>query len=163
SVLGSGIRVVVQGDATQGVMTVNNNTIHEVANADVITLTGQNGNGNASTVFNGTARFKVTNNVMPAPSGSNQSLCGIPNTACGLNGIFVLADEKMPVCNAITGNNIYDVTTMNGSFDVYLAERAGPPAGAQLTVEGTGGSNSTFIQANNTLAGANKFIDEGGN
>src|SRR5262249_45735618 len=74
SVIGSGIRVVVQGDATQGVVTVNNNTIHEVANADVITFFGQNGNGNASTTFNGTARFKITNNVMPQPSGSNQAL-----------------------------------------------------------------------------------------
>jgi hypothetical protein len=163
SVLGSGIRVVVQGDATQGVITVDNNTIHEVANADIITFFGQNGNGINSTVFNGSAKFKITNNVMPLPSGSNQALCGTPNTACASNGIFVLADEKMAVCNAITGNNIYDVTTMNGSFDVYLAERAGPPTGAQLTVEGTGGSNMTFIQNNNTLAGANKFIDEGGN
>jgi hypothetical protein len=163
SVLGSGIRVVVQGDATQGAVTVNNNTIREVANADVITFFGQNGNGNASTVFNGAARFKITNNVMPQPSGSNQALCGPAATPCALNGIFVLADEKMPVCNVITGNNIYDVTTMNGSFDVYLAERAGPPTGAQLTVEGTGGSNATFIQGNNTLTGGNKFIDEGGN
>ena len=52
---------------------------------------------------------------------------------------------------------------MNGSFDIYLAERIGPPAGAQLTVEGTGGSNSAYIIANNTLAGAQKFVDEGAN
>jgi hypothetical protein len=42
-------------------------------------------------------------------------------------------------------------------------QRAGPPAGAQLTVEGTGGSNATYLQGNNTLAGSNKFLDEGSN
>jgi len=77
-----------------------------------------------------------------------------------------LADEGTPVCTVITGNTIYDVTAVGvggGAADIYLAERAGPPAGAQLTVEGTGGSNSAYIQANNTLAGASKFIDEGAN
>ena len=101
--------------------------------------------------------------VEAAPSGSNLGLCGPANTPCADSGIFVLADEFFPVCTIITGNSIYDVSTMNGSFDIYLAERAGPPAGAQLTVEGTGGSNSTYIQANNTLTGAAKFIDEGAN
>ena len=74
-----------------------------------------------------------------------------------------LADEASPVCNVITGNSIYDVTTANGFADVYLAERGGPPAGAQLTVEGTGGSNSAYILANNTLAGSSQFTDEGAN
>jgi len=99
---------------------------------------------------------------MPANSGTNLNLgCGGP---CTDDGIFALADEDMPVCAVMTGNNIYDVTTgPAGVSDIYLAERAGPPAGAQITVEGTGGSNSTYLQANNTLAGANKFIDEGGN
>ena len=67
------------------------------------------------------------------------------------------------MCNILTGNTIYDVTTMNGSSDIYLAERTGPPTGAQLTVEGTGGSNSTYIQSNNVLAGISPFTDEGGN
>jgi hypothetical protein len=139
---------------------VSNNTIHEVPNADIITLFGQNGNASSGT---NKARFKTVNNIMPAPSGSNLSLCGPANTACASTGIFVLADEGTPVCNVITGNNIYDVTTMNGSSDIYLAERVGPPTGALLTVEGTGGSNTTYIQANNTLAGPSPFIDEGAN
>ena len=50
-----------------------------------------------------------------------------------------------------------------GAADIYLAERAGPPANAQLTVEGTGGSNSTYIVGNNSLTGGSKFLDEGGN
>ena len=157
---GSGIRAVVQGTATQGVISITNNTIRETPNADIITAIGQNG---AASSPSASARFKITGNIMPQPSGSNLSLCGPPNTACASNGIFVLADEGSPVCNVITGNNIYDVSTMNGSFDIYLAERAGPPAGAQLTVEGTSGSNLVYILANNTLAGAAKFIDEGGN
>jgi hypothetical protein len=160
SVIGNGIRGVIQGQNTQGSLTISNNTIREVVNADVITLVGQNGSATTGT---GTAKFKVVNNAMPTPSGSNQSLCGPANTACALNGIFALADEAFPVCMVMTGNNIYDVTTMNGANDIELAERSGPPAGAQLTVEGTGGSNSTYIQANNTLAGPSKFLDESNN
>ena len=98
---------------------------------------------------------------MPAPTGSNLALCGPANSPCGENGLFVLADEATPVCTVITGNNIFDLSAFG--FDIYLAERGGPPAGAQLTVEGTGGSNSTYIQANNTLAGVSKFLDEGAN
>jgi hypothetical protein len=156
---GSGIRAIVQGSATQGVIKINNNTIRETANADIISVAGQNG---AASSPSATARFQITNNTMPAPSGSNLSLCGPANTACASNGIFVLADEGSPVCNIITGNNIYDLSTMNGNSDIYLAERAGPPAGASLTVEGTGG-NSAYIQANNTLAGPVKYTDEGAN
>jgi len=159
SVFGSGIRVVVQGQNTQGNVTVSNNTIREVVNADIMTFFGQNGAGASGT---NAARFKITNNAMPTPSGSNQSFCGPPATPCASNGIFVLADEGTPVCTVITGNSVYDVSTMNGSFDIYLAERTGPPAGAQLTVEGTGGSNSAYIIANNTLAGASDFFDESG-
>ena len=65
--------------------------------------------------------------------------------------------------NQIIVGSIYDVTTMNGSFDIYLAERAGPPVLAQLKVEGVAASVSAFILANNTLTGANKFVDEGAN
>ena len=157
---GSGIRVVVQGQNTQGSVTVSNNIIREVPNAAILNFFGQNG---AAASGSNSAHFKIVNNTMSAPSGSNLSLCGPANTPCADTGIFILADEGTPVCNVITGNNIYDVTTMNGSFDVYLAERSGPPAGAQLTVEGTGGSNSAYILANNTLAGASKFLDEGAN
>jgi hypothetical protein len=156
---GSGIRAVVQGSATQGVVAITNNTIRETPNADIITAIGQNG---AAASPSATARFRITGNNLPQPSGSNLSLCGPVNTACAGNGIFVLADEGSPVCNVITGNTVFDLSTMNGTAGVYLAERAGPPAGSQLTVEGTG-SVSAFIQANNTLAGALKFIDEGGN
>lgn len=160
---GSGIRAVVQGTATQGVITISNNTIREVPNADIITVFGQNGaasSSSASAIF----KFKIVNNTMPALTGSNLSLCGPANTPCASNGIFVLADEGVAVRNIITGNNIYDVSSVFGGIsDIYLAERVGPPAGSQLTVEGTGGSNSVYIQANNTLAGPQKFIDEGGN
>ena len=157
--IGNGIRLVVQGNS-QGNIEVDNNTIREVVNANVIIAVGQQGVNNVDGT--GSANFKITNNVMPAPTGSFQNLCGLPNTPCAENGIFVLADETEPVCAVITGNNIYDVVTMNGSFDVYLAERAGPLAGAQLTIQGTG-AVTTFINANNTLAGANKSIDENGN
>jgi hypothetical protein len=160
SSFGSGIRAVVQGSATAGVISITNNTIREVPNGDIITAIGQNGAGSSPSA---SARFKILNNSMPQPSGSNQSFCGPLNTACASNGIFVLADEGSLVCNTITGNSIYDLSLMNGIADIYLAERTGPPAGAQLTVEGTGGDNSIYIQANNTLAGPSPFIDESGN
>ena len=157
---GSGIRVVVQGVATQGVVSVTNNTIREVPNADIMTLIGQNG---AASSPSASARFKIMGNNLPAFSGSNLSLCGPANSPCPGNGIFVLADEGSAVCNLITGNTIFDVSPIGGGFDIFLAERAGPPVGSALTVEGTGGSNSTYIQANNTLAGPQKFVDEGAN
>jgi hypothetical protein len=154
---------VIQGQNTQGIVTVSNNTVREVPNAAVLNFFGQNGAASSGT---NTARFKITGNTLIAPSGSNLSLCGPANTACGDNGLFILADEGTPVCNIITGNTIYDVTAVGvggGAADVYLAERIGPPAGAQLTVEGTGGNNLTYINANNTLAGASKSLDEGTN
>ena len=70
--IGSGIRAVVQGQNTQGAITISNNTIREVVNADIITLIGQNGD---ATTGSNTARFKVVNNAMPLPSGSNEDLC----------------------------------------------------------------------------------------
>jgi hypothetical protein len=158
--IGSAIRAVIQGRTTQGSITISNNTLRETVNADIITLFGQEGSATAGTT--GSARFNVMNNVMPTPSGSTQALCGPANTPCAANGIFVLADEAFPVCVNITGNNIYDVSTMNGTAGVYLAERVGPPTGAQLTVQGSGAS-TTFIASNNTIAGINKVIDEGGN
>ena len=82
---------------------------------------------------------------------------------CYLDGISVLADEDMPVCTVITGNSIFDVVPFNGNADIYLAIRTGPPTGAVLRVEGTGGSNSTYIQANNTLSGSSKYTDESAN
>ncbi len=156
---GNGIRCVVQGQTTQGDITVNNNTVRECAIATPFNFFGQNG---AAASGSATVRYKITNNTAPLPSGTNVDVCGT-NTPCIDAVLFILADEGTPVCNVITGNNFFDATAMNGGADIYLAERAGPPAGAQLTVEGTGGSNSTYIQANNTLAGASKFIDEGGN
>jgi hypothetical protein len=141
-------------------VTVTNNTIRETPNAAILNFIGQNGAAASGT---NTARFKISNNSMPALRDPTCRWCGPANTACADSGIFVLADEGTPVCTIITSNTIYDLSTMNGSFDIYLAERAGPPVGAQLTVEGTGGSNATFIQANNTLAGASKFVDEGAN
>ncbi len=156
---GNGIRAVVQGQNTRGDITINNNTVRECAIAVPINVIGQNGAAASGTA---TMRFRVTNNTLPQPSGTNVDVCGT-NTPCIDAVLFILADEASPVCNVITGNNFFDATTMNGGADIYLAERIGPPAGAQLTVEGTGGSNSTYIQANNTLAGPSKFLDEGGN
>jgi hypothetical protein len=156
---GNGIRVVIQGQATQGVVAVTNNSISEVSNASIMSFIGQNGNASSPSA---SARFKIMGNTMPAISGSNLSVCGPANTACADAGISVLADEGSSVCNLITGNSVYDLSPFNGSYGIYLAARTGPPAGSQLRVEGTGGSNSSYIQANNTLAGSLKFIDENG-
>jgi len=163
---GNGIRAVVQGQNTQGVVTIDGNQIREVSNAGngIISIFGQNG---AAATGTGTARFKVTNNTITRPSGTNLNLgCGGP---CDDDGIFILADEGFPVCASIATNNIFDVTTEpGGAFDVYLATRTGPPAGAHITIQtGVNGGNSAaalaFINGNNTLNGANKSFDEAGN
>jgi hypothetical protein len=154
SAIGFGLRVASQGNATHTFLTVNNNTFHEIANQDVMEFVAQDG---AATTTTGQANFKITNNTITAASGTNQ----FGGTEQGGLGIFVLADETMPVHTIITGNNI-STTLPAGEFDVYLAERTGPPAGATLSVEGTG-SVSSFIIANNTLNDANKFFDEEGN
>ncbi len=154
---GNGIRAVIQGVATQAAITINNNTIREVPNATLINLFAQNG---AATTGFGSARFKVTNNTMPQPTGSNLGLGGPANTPIADTGIFMLADEDGIGTALITGNTIYDVSVFSGSFDVYLAQRDGPPANSQLRIEGTT-SVSSYILANNTLTGGSKFIDEG--
>ncbi len=168
--LGNGIRLVVQGDSTQGFYTVDGNTIHEVPNGGngIISLFSQD--GVASVSGTGSARFKITNNTLPAPSGTNQSIgCGA-GVPCLDSGIFLLADQHNSACALITGNNIFDVTAFpaTATSDVYLAERTGPAAGATITVQtGSNGGNSAaalaFINANNTLAGSSKSIDEEGN
>jgi hypothetical protein len=163
---GTGIRVIRQGDSTQGFFTIDGNTIREVPNAGngIITLQSQSGAAGAGTGF---TRFKVTNNTLPAPSGTNVNLgCGGP---CLDEGIFLLADDGQAACALITGNNIFDVTPYPGhTADVYIATRTGAPAGASMTIQtGSNGGNSAaalaFINANNTLNGANKSIDESGN
>ena len=165
---GAGVRMVVQGDATQGYFTVDSNTIREVPNSDVIIAFTQNGDAVSGTGF---ARFKITNNILPQPSGTNIDLgCGPvgSHTPCGAadGNIFVFADEHNTNCALITGNQVFDATTMNGSWDVYLAARTGPPAGAAITVQTGAAGNSAaaiaFINANNTLNGANKSHDESG-
>jgi hypothetical protein len=155
SAIGNGLRVAAQGDNTQWSLTVNNNTFHEVANQDVISFVAQDGAGVSS--HGTTANFKITNNTVTAATGTTQ----FGGTEQGGLGIFVLADEGVPVHTVITGNNI-STTQPAGEFDIYLAERTGPPTGSSLSVEGTG-SVSSFIIANNTLHDANKFFDEEGN
>jgi hypothetical protein len=153
SAIGNGLRVAAQGNATHWFVTINNNTFHEVANQDVMEFIGQNG---AATSGSETMNFKITNNTITTATGTNQ----FGGTVQGGLGIFVLADEAAPVKTVITGNNVS--VTGAGEFDVYLAERTGPPAGSTLSVEGTG-TVSSYIQANNTLNGANKYFDEEGN
>lgn len=165
--IGSGIRVVVQGQNTQGSVVVNSNTIREVPNASVMVFISQNGNATTGT---GTAKFKITNNTLPLASGSNLSLCGPANQPCPENAISILADEGYPACTIITGNTVADPSSLqngDGYVPFYLAERSGPPPGAQLTVEGTGVSTTAYILANNTVTnddpGFPNAIDEGGN
>ena len=164
---GTGIRVVRQGGSTQGFFTIDGNTIREVPNAGngIISLFSQNGAAASGT---GNTRFKVTNNVLPTPTGTNLSLgCGA-GVPCLDSGIFLLADEGDDACALITGNNIFAVSSYpGGTYDVYLAARVGPPAGSAITVQtGVNGGNSAaalaFINANNTLAGTRTSTDESG-
>jgi VCBS repeat-containing protein len=161
SAIGNGIRVDAEGFDTNWFLTINNNTINEVPNAQQILIVAQDGSGS---VYHGmTADFKITNNTITAPHGTNQDLGLGPGVPVGGDaGIEVIADEGVPVHTVITGNTVYDTSTTNGAADIYIAERTGPATGATLTVEGTG-TVSGFIIANNTLAGASKFLDEEGN
>ncbi len=164
---GAGIRAYVQGDNTQGSFTISNNTIREVPNSDVIIAFAQNGRG----VTNSTsARFQITNNTLPQPSGTNLSLgCGT-NTPCAApeGVIWVYADEGVHNCALVTGNVVYDAQwTPAGNFDVFLSARTGPPAGSAVTIQtGANGGNSaaalSYINSNNTLNGTNKSFDESG-
>ena len=165
---GTGIRLVRQGDSTQGFFTVDGNTIREVPNAGngIISLFSQNGRAVSGS---GSTRFKITNNILPTPSGTNLSIgCGA-GVPCLDSGIFLLADEGDSACALITGNNIFGVSAYpGGTADVYLATRTGPPAGASMTIQtGVNGGNSAaalaFINANNTLAGSSKSMDESAN
>ncbi len=72
---GAGIRMIVEGDTTQGFFTVDSNTIREVPNSDVIIAFSQRGIATSGAAASG--HFKITNNNIPQPSGTNQSLgCG---------------------------------------------------------------------------------------
>jgi large repetitive protein len=165
---GAGVRMVVQGDSTQGYFTVDNNQIREVPNSDVIIAFSQNGGTPNTGSTSPTRRFKITNNTLPQPSGTNQSLgCGVGVPCGAADGvIWVYADENNTNCALVTGNNVYDATTMNGSWDILLSARTGPPAGASITIQtganGTSAAAITFLNANNTLNGANKSHDESG-
>src|SRR5262249_13158936 len=145
---------------------VDNNNIREVANSDTITLFSQNGSGASGT---GAARFKITNNTLPLPTGTNQSIgCGAGVPCMPEGPLFSLADEGNSTCLHISGNSIYDANSLvPGLQDIYLATRTGPPAGAVTMVEtGVNGGNSAaalaFLNSNNTLSGSNKSFDESG-
>src|SRR5215211_2046542 len=69
---GNGIRGWIQGQSV-GVLGIYNNQIREVPNASPITVFGRTGTGSA--------RFKVTGNVMPRPTGTNFDVgCAAPTT-----------------------------------------------------------------------------------
>jgi VCBS repeat-containing protein len=165
---GAGVRMVVQGDSTQGYFTVDNNQIREVPNSDVIIAFSQNGATPNTGSTQPARRFKITNNTLPQPSGTNQSLgCGAGVPCGAADGvIWVYADENNTNCALVTGNNVYDATTMNGSWDILLSARTGPPAGATITIQTGANGNSAaaiaFLNLNNTLNGANKSHDESG-
>ena len=71
---GNGIRVVIQGQNTQGNITVSNNTIRETGQSHPpcfsLVKTARRQAGTA------TARFKIINNLLPLPSGTNVDVCG---------------------------------------------------------------------------------------
>ena len=163
--IGNGLRAVIQGNVKASVV-INNNQIREVPNFQVMDVIGQHGSNNPNT---GSVKFKITNNVMPKPSGATTALCGPANQGCPDNTLRLIADQAYAVCTIITGNQAYDPQSgPNGAglAAYYLSERVGPPAGAQLTLEGnTGLTVKQNILANNTVlnyAGGNGDYSEDG-
>jgi uncharacterized repeat protein (TIGR01451 family) len=158
---GNGIRVLLQS-ATAGAVTINNNQIRECPNASGIYVQAT---GHAA---GNTVKVKVTNNTMPKPTGTAQSICGPANTVCPLSTVELLADTDSAsetICALVTGNSAYDPTTFAtgaGQAAYYLARRTG----ALLRIEGnTGQTVSQNILNNNTVTNQNTgaFIDENSN
>ena len=100
---GNGIRGWIQGQSV-GVLGIYNNQIREVPNASPITVFGRTGTGSA--------RFKVTGNVMPRPTGTNFDVgCAAPTTTptpCPTNTVSAQSLKGFKVCAVVSGNSAYD-------------------------------------------------------
>jgi len=123
-----------------GVIFVDQNNIQEIPNASPITLAGTNGAGGAN--------FKMTNNTMPKPTGTNFNVgCG-SLAPCPTNTVDIQSLNGNTVCAIVTGNSAYDPESWSqgaGSSAFFLFQ-----TGSTLNLEGSGSATS-YIAANNTV------------
>jgi hypothetical protein len=149
SQIGSGIRVA--NGAVNVNVTIDSNTIREVPNASGIELGAQ-----AYTVT-GNVKYKIVNNVVTRPTGSNLAVCGGAPAPCPAQQVFVLSDSNGVggfdhVCTVITGNTIYDPTSWPngaGQSAFYFARRTS--ASNTLQLEGTQANARAQILFTNTI------------
>jgi len=164
SKIGSGIRVIVKG-GTAGAFTIDSNTISEVPNARGLDLEGLR-----TASGNGGAKFKVTNNTVARPTGTNQNIgCGA-NVPCPLASLWLTADNETnsgnyTTCAVVSGNTMYDPTSWaaGGEAAYYLQENnfTGP---ATFNLEGTQATPLAQVTSTNTVtnsASAPVTIDGG--
>ena len=152
SKIGSGIRVIVKG-GTAGAFTIDSNTISEVPNARGLDLEGLR-----TASGNGGAKFKVTNNTVARPTGTNQNIgCGA-NVPCPLASLWLTADNETnsgnyTTCAVVSGNTMYDPTSWaaGGEAAYYLQENnfTGP---ATFNLEGTQATPLAQVSTTNTVA-----------
>ena len=144
---GDGIRAFAQA-GTQVALTISGNTIREVPNSRGIDVTGLGTTSGA-----GSKRFKIANNTIVRPSGTNQDIgCGA-SVPCPLGSIFVTSDSfgtAQSVCSVITGNTAYDPTSwaLGGEAAYTLGETADAGHSSTHQVEG----NTALTVANSILA-----------
>ena len=151
SKIGSGIRVIVKG-GTAGAFTIDSNTISEVPNARGLDLEGLR-----TASGNGGAKFKVTNNTVARPTGTNQNIgCGA-NVPCPLASLWLTADNETnsgnyTTCAVVSGNTMYDPTSWaaGGEAAYYLQENTftGP---ATFNLEGTQATPLAQVSTTNTV------------
>ncbi|WP_033408949.1 Ig-like domain-containing protein [Rudaea cellulosilytica] len=148
SAIGSGIRVA--NGAVNVAVTIDSNQIREVPNASGIELGAQ-----AYTV-NGNVKYKIVNNTIPRPTGTNQAVCG-PTAPCPLPSIFLLSDSNGVggfdhLCTQISGNSAYDPSSWAlgaGQSAFYFARRTS--ASNTLQLEGTQANVTSQITTTNTI------------
>ncbi|HYL72832.1 MAG TPA: DNRLRE domain-containing protein [Bryobacteraceae bacterium] len=149
SAIGDGIRVA--NGAVNVSVTIDSNTIHEVPNAGGIDLGAQ------AYTQTGNVKYKVVNNTIVRPTGTNQSVCGPANTPCPNSQVFILSDSNAQggfdhVCTVISGNTVWDPTSYSfgaGQAAFYFARRT--DAQNTLQLEGTQANVTNQINATNTI------------
>ncbi|MFN2622993.1 MAG: beta strand repeat-containing protein, partial [Chthoniobacterales bacterium] len=162
SAIGIGIRINVNGGAhvaatIGGSLGGQANTLNEIPNARGIELVGRLGSGGAN--------FKVVNNIVHAPSGTNQTICdGSTMTPCPLAPLYVEANSGDTDCVVVTGNTTYNPQPIGfgGEFAYYLHEGSTAPAPHHINIENNGGdATATAAITNHNTPNTPVQVDAG--
>ncbi|PYJ88498.1 MAG: hypothetical protein DME70_03895, partial [Verrucomicrobia bacterium] len=162
SAVGIGIRINVNGQAhvaatVGGAILAQRNTLNEIPNARGMEFVGRLGSGGAN--------FKVVNNVVNAPSGTNQTICdGSTTTPCPLAPIYVEANSGNTDCVVVTANTTYNPQPIGygGEFAYYLHEGSTAPTPHHINIENNGGdATATAAITNHNTPNSPVQVDAG--